>query len=41
MENAEWLRRELFEFTPLEGVQVMDMTEGAINMIKTMKKPKE
>lgn len=27
-----------FEFTPPVGVQVMDMTEGTINMIKSMKK---
>lgn len=26
-----------FEFTPPEGVQVMDMTEGTINVIKSMK----
>ena len=26
-----------FEFTPPEGTQVMDMTEGTINMIKEMK----
>ena len=32
---------EQFEFTPPEGVQVMDMTEGTINMLKTMKKPEE
>ncbi|NLY02782.1 MAG: outer membrane lipoprotein carrier protein LolA [Rhodopirellula sp.] len=30
-----------FEFTPPEGVQVMDMTEGTINMIKTMKSKDE
>ncbi|MDZ7617301.1 MAG: hypothetical protein U1E05_09865 [Patescibacteria group bacterium] len=28
---------ERFQFTPPEGVQVTDMTEGVLNMLKTMK----
>ena len=30
-----------FEFTPPEGVQIMDMTEGSINMMKEMKEKEE
>jgi len=30
-----------FEFTPPEGVQVMDMTEGSMNMMKEMQKKPE
>ncbi len=30
-----------FEFTPPEGVQVMDMTEGTVNMMKQMGEDKE
>ena len=30
-----------FEFTPPEGVQVMDMTEGTINMMKQAREQKE
>ena len=30
-----------FMFTPPEGVQVMDMTEGAMNMMKQMKENQE
>ena len=30
-----------FEFTPPEGVQVMDMTEGSLNMMKQMREKQE
>ena len=38
--NVE-LPEEKFQFTPPEGVQVSDMTEGVLNMLKTMKQKEE
>jgi outer membrane lipoprotein-sorting protein len=35
--NVE-ISEETFQFTPPDGVQVVDMTDGVLNMLKTMKR---